>query len=360
MMSQADSIEANQDGLFNQVRDEIVEVFKPERVLVTYLPRGQNDLEIRSRFGVPEEACLDTADVSLTIIQNALRTGEPLSCIDAGDVEMSDSLSCVLLGLSSVCVAPIVHPSGLRIGVLFVDDRREVGRYQEPDAELLGRMGLELGKKLSTLRKTVVIEPTELKLPELPPDKNFAKVVTQIEELATTPKLEKLERAEVQQLLDSIEQSRETGGVGLARLQNELAQMRRLDGDFVEAEKLLRECLETMRIAGLHQTLEGVSFLNNLAGVLYRKGDLQAAEATYIQTLKFLDEKNPDHWSRAVPVLCNLGTLYAESQRIDKAGVLLTRAAELALETWGAEDPRTQRCLAKLSPIQSRAVESQV
>ena len=199
----------------------------------------------------------------------------------------------------------------------------------------------------------VVSEPAaELMLPELPPDKDFTKSIAALARLSVTPKVENIESAAVQQILDSIEKHRETGGLRVARLQNELARIREQQSDLAAAERLLRECLETMRRAELGQTVEAVSFMNNLAGVLYRNDQAASAENTYLQALRLLNNDDPTYKARATPLLWNLGTLYDETGQFEQARAFLTSATELALDNWGAEDPRTQRCLKKLSKSQ--------
>lgn len=333
------SFDDRMQSAFQDCLDILMESLRPERALIVYRPKGTNKLEIRARFGVRKDLRLEESDVSLSLIESVLRDGSQLTCLDASNSDQP-TLSSVIAGLRSVACAPITHPCGLRIGALYVDDRRVAGRFSSGNGAWMTAQGSVLGATLA-----------QLSVQGFHADVNsWERVRNQALEAQRVGRLGSAERL----LREALSRCRKEGieGLALARALNDLAEIRRLRGDLKEAKVLLDECWTVVRGAGHAGTPEIVPFLNNMAGLAFTGNDFGKAEELFLSALTLLDEKRTRHQELAIPLLCNLGTLYALTGKALQGKVFQKRAAALATTLWGQTDPRVKAILDKLAQPQ--------
>ena len=198
------------------------------------------------------------------------------------------------------------------------------------------------------------------------------------------------ELEEAEPLLESaLELRRGREGPGLARSLAHLGQLRELEGDFAEAEKLYREAIlvgrrakapEELALAlhGLGDTLHGQALydaaegayrqalnlrlklhgphhpkvadtLNHLAVLAHERGEDEAAEGLYRQSLELRRQALGDDHVEVAQSLGNLGALLWEMGRAEEAEALLEEALGIRRNRFGEGHPEVALTLEHLA-----------
>jgi tetratricopeptide (TPR) repeat protein len=250
-----------------------------------------------------------------------------------------------LSGLRSVLCAPIVHKSRGIIGVLYADDKRTVGAFGQEHLDWLVQIGKALGSRavFTPLEKDEPVTRTS-PVEDWKNSRNQALVALKAGDLDSAETcLKRALGCFEPECFDTL---------SMARTLSDLSEVYRLQSRFNEAEHLISEAL---RIAdsdaniGFQQT---IPFLNNLAGLYYAKGEAERAKSVYAHILSELDRHGDRSQARAVPVICNLGTLCLREGQVIRALGYFAEATRLAEEAWGESNPVTTRCRLKLAECQ--------
>jgi len=114
---------------------------KAERYLILWYPTEAEYPQIVASLGFDESKLFVSEALSLSLLQQAARTGE--SCWSDETLLENGSLTFVLAGIKSFLCVAVRYPNGT--GILYVDDRKVIGRFHYTDFANV----LNLGRRLA-------------------------------------------------------------------------------------------------------------------------------------------------------------------------------------------------------------------
>jgi serine phosphatase RsbU (regulator of sigma subunit) len=125
------------DRVLNNVMDEVIAATRAERGFLV-LREADGRLVFRAARGLDQQTIEDPAfQVSRGVVERVAREGRPQLTSDAqSDQWLSARQSVVILGLRSILCVPLQF-KGDMIGVVYVDNRLQVGLFTPDDLELL-------------------------------------------------------------------------------------------------------------------------------------------------------------------------------------------------------------------------------
>ena len=125
------------DQVLNNVMDEVIAATRAERGFLV-LREADGRLVFRAARGLDQQTIEDPAfQVSRGVVERVAREGTPQLTSDAqSDQWLSARQSVVILGLRSILCVPLQF-KGDMIGVIYVDNRLQVGLFTPDDLDLL-------------------------------------------------------------------------------------------------------------------------------------------------------------------------------------------------------------------------------
>lgn len=325
--------------------DQVYRTLDPERTFIAHQFGLEEPLTIALQRGFVGDVQLHNADVSHSTIRRVYKTRGHKNILESTTSETTGpTASMASSGLRSVVCAPILTGEGQCIGVIYADDKRRVGAFAQQHADWLTQLAKALGagaelKRVSIGKKLSMEEQRD----DLVVWKKFRDRGIRARKIGNIATAEK-------NLLKALAFCRykEFHGLILAKTLNDLSEVKRLLGHLDEAAQLSRECIDLVETSDNIQGLDSVPFYNNFAGLLFAQGKLSEAKEVFTATLKRLRESHGEQAGASIPVLSNLGTLCLREGDKEAATQYHKRAADLAREIWGEDDPVTLRCRQKL------------
>jgi signal transduction histidine kinase len=124
--------------VLNHVMDAVIELTGAERGFILLRKTGEDDLEFQAGRNIDREnLAAQSMEVSLTVIQQVLETGEGILTTNAQkDPRFSTQDSVISFALRSIMCAPL-QSRGETIGVVYVDNRYQSGLFQNADLNLM-------------------------------------------------------------------------------------------------------------------------------------------------------------------------------------------------------------------------------
>ncbi|MFC2029393.1 response regulator [Chloroflexota bacterium] len=125
------------DEVLNRVMDEVIGVMGAERGFLMLRDAGDK-LGFRVARGMDRSTINDPQfQVSRTVVEQVAREGEPILADDAQkDSRLTFGQSIISLGLRSILCVPLKARDRVE-GIIYVDNRLQVGIFGPPDLELL-------------------------------------------------------------------------------------------------------------------------------------------------------------------------------------------------------------------------------
>ncbi len=123
------------DPLLEAIMDLVVETVRAERGMIFLCEGG--DLQVRVARNIGRETIRNVAEVSHSIIDHVLSTGRPVFSVDARDDDrFRDRQSVARLEITSFMCIPL-RIRDQSIGVVYVDNRSSVGRFDQHTLDFL-------------------------------------------------------------------------------------------------------------------------------------------------------------------------------------------------------------------------------
>jgi signal transduction histidine kinase len=141
------------DQVLNQVMDAVIELTGAERGFLMLVEDGVDNLSLRAARNIDRET-LEQKDlkVSQTIIRRVLESGAGLVSTDAQkDPRFAGQDSIVFFALRSVLCAPL-RARGEIIGVIYVDNRAQIGLFTGEDLDLLNAFATQAAIAIENAR----------------------------------------------------------------------------------------------------------------------------------------------------------------------------------------------------------------
>lgn len=136
-LSQTVNSSLDLDEVLNKVMDEVVAALKAERGFIMLQDKG-DELVFCTARGIDKNTIEEPGfQVSRGVVDKVAQSGQPVLTSDAlQDDRLSMRESVVALGLRSLLCVPL-QVKGDTIGVIYVDNRFQIGIFTQEDMELL-------------------------------------------------------------------------------------------------------------------------------------------------------------------------------------------------------------------------------
>lgn len=144
-----------------------------------------------------------------------------------------------------------------------------------------------------------------------------------------------------------------SGSLDLAISASERGQLARATGDYVEAERLMRQALAGMRARLKPDDDQITAALSGLADIRYQRGKFGEAEALYREALRLARARHGDSAIEVADRLGSLGSFLSYTARAKEAKAPLEEALAIVRRTYGRLHPRVVNALVSLSDAQA-------
>lgn len=326
-------------ALFEAGLSNAVAEVKPERAFVAYRGRSGEHTEFPTPYathGFSMAGLYVNEDISTKVIDQTLREGKSLLIVDAVSTPgLTNRTSVIISGLRSILTVPLRHPSGLTLGLLYVDNRVKIGAFKDTHREILTQTANQLVERLGPVEQRMKAAGREPSCHD-----PFEKVKSEALSLS--------EQGRFTQALGTIESylfgRHEGEELGLAYgVKSRILQQMGQSHSALEAAAI--------SVFLLGQAASGRSehyalMLNNLAGLHVEIGNLHRAHGLLTASEAYWT-RLANHDNRHAPGLCatqyNLGKLHSEMGDQEEAKRWYDQALLNCRETFGPDHPRTQK-----------------
>lgn len=336
-------------ALFEAGLTNAVSELKPERAFVAYRGRSAEHAEFPTPYathGFSMAGLYVNEDISTKVIDQTLREGKSQLIVDAVSTPgLTNRTSVIISGLRSILSVPLRHPSGLTLGLLYVDNRVKIGAFKKPHEEILTETARQLVERLG---------PVEQKMKAHGSVPSCHDPLEKIKSEA----LELTEQGRFTQALGTVESYifGRHGGEDLGLAYGVKSHILQQMGQSMSA-------LEAAAISVflLGQTASGRSehyalMLNNLAGLhvemehLHRAHGLFTASETYWRRLANYDDK---HAAGLCATQYNLGKLHVKLDQPEDAVRWFEQAVVVCQDAFGEDHPRTLKVREALAEVKA-------
>jgi len=112
-------------GLFTRGLEWLLKSSGAERAAILYGDDENEDPKVRAAYGVGSENFWENAPLSLTLLRDVRKSGQPIYLRDVpADPRYQDQLSLLLAGTGSLICIPFWGPTGVLAGLLYADTSR--------------------------------------------------------------------------------------------------------------------------------------------------------------------------------------------------------------------------------------------
>jgi signal transduction histidine kinase len=141
------------DEVLNQVIDAVIGLTEAERGFLMLVEGDTKELNVRAGRNMEQETLEGKAmEVSRTVIRTVLDSGTGVVTTNAQkDPRFSGQESVVIFGLRSIMCAPL-RARGEVIGVVYVDNRAQVGLFTDEDLEMLNAFASQAAAAIENAR----------------------------------------------------------------------------------------------------------------------------------------------------------------------------------------------------------------
>ncbi|RMF56426.1 MAG: GAF domain-containing protein [Calditrichaeota bacterium] len=126
------------ESLLNRVMDIAMEAVNAERgFILLKSPKHPDSFEAVTARNISKENITSIQEVSSSVVNKVLESGEPLVTVDAQtDERFSDAESVMIQNIRSVMCTPLIVKDQL-IGAIYMDNRLETGQFDEESLKFL-------------------------------------------------------------------------------------------------------------------------------------------------------------------------------------------------------------------------------
>ena len=141
------------DDVLVRAMDRVIELVGAERGFIILKDEDNGDVEFRlSRDNTGKSKSADTPQLSMSIVEDVIETGEPLLTDNAyKDPRMQSHLSVAQFVLRSVICVPLAQKNR-EIGVVYVDNRLRSGVFTERELKLLTAFANQIAVAIENAR----------------------------------------------------------------------------------------------------------------------------------------------------------------------------------------------------------------
>gem|GEM_PF-117804 len=152
------------DRLLDKVMDLVVETMRAERGVLMLLDSQTGTLDVRVARNMDRATIEDARNISLGIIRDVARRGQPVVTADAQtDAQFKERESVVLYGIRSLLCVPL-KIRGEIVGTIYLDNRRASDMFGPDDVEFLTAFANQAAIALENARIYVELKEAKERL----------------------------------------------------------------------------------------------------------------------------------------------------------------------------------------------------
>lgn len=338
--------------VFEHAMAALLAQLSPERGLLAYRERDKDELVAQAAHGLDPQTVFVAGEISTELVKNVMRDHQSMLTVDATqDPSLGERTSVILSGLRSVVCVPIMHASGLAIGLIYADNRIRAGAFQPEHQEWMEDLARRVAARLLEVDRSQS-DSGQRRAPEPKPSVDET-TWNEMRQQAFAAFRENKPAEAIEQLK---EVARLAQGFGekdprWGRTVGELAEMQRQSAAPAEAERNFLQAIDHLERLGTAYRQELAPVITNLATLHFAQGNGMRAEGLYRRALEiWTNYISPDD-RRLAPLFFNLATLRRAAGARDEARQLFEKALSIAEKAWGPEHAHSQRCRSALAEL---------
>ena len=339
--------------VFEYALDAMLAQLTPERALVACRDRETEELTAQATHGLDPQTVFLAGEISTELIKTVMRDKQSMLLVDAArDPKMNDRTSVILSGLRSIVCVPILHASGLVLGLVYADNRIRAGAFVASHEEWCKSLTLMMAQRLSTIERTQAAEKASRPHPV---------ALGEVDEAAWTAQRQKAfglfregkhpEAIAELKLVAAQAMAWGSKDPRPGRILGELAEMQRQSQANAEAERNFLQAIDHLEKLGTAYRNELAPVITNLATLYFAQGNSVRSEGLYRRALEIWQTQISADDKRLAPLFFNLATLRRSAGAQEEARKLFERALLIAEKNWGSEHANSQRCRAALAEM---------
>lgn len=344
---------ATRREIFEHALAAVLAQLSPERALLAYRDKETDELSAQASHGLDPQTVFVAGEISTELIKTVLRDKQGVCLVDANrDPSLGNRTSVVLSGLRSIVCVPILHASGLVIGLIYADNRIRAGAFDPEHQDWMEKVAERIAARLMAVGRNSEAPASDsgksappARVDEQEWQSLRAQAFQVFRENKLTEAIELLRK--VVQLGEGFPKSDPRRGKCLG----ELAEMQRQASMLVEAERDFIEAIDLLERLGPNHRSDLAPVLTNLATLYFAQGNGRRAEGLYRRALEIWAVSLSSDDRRLAPLYFNLATLRRSAGAMDEAKLLFTRALNIADKAWGPEHSHSVRCRAALEEL---------
>lgn len=123
--------------LLERIMDLAIETMGAERGFLVLKDHNSGELQVKVARNMARETIADVQEISQSVVKKVIDDGKPILARDARTEEgLRDKKSIILFNIISLLCVPLRSAEGI-LGAIYLDDRREIGRFDQPDLDFL-------------------------------------------------------------------------------------------------------------------------------------------------------------------------------------------------------------------------------
>lgn len=339
--------------IFEYALDAMLAHLTPERALVACRDKETEELTAQATHGLDPQTVFQAGEISTEMIKTVMRDKQPMLLVDAArDPKMNDRTSVILSGLRSIVCAPILHSSGLVMGLVYADNRIRAGAFGPPHEEWCQKLAAMIAQRLTEVERGQAAEKASKPQPV---------ALGQVDEAAWGAQRQKaFALFREGQVPAAIEMLKQVAAQSMAwgpkdprpgRTLGELAEMQRQGQIHADAERNFIQAIDLLEKLGTAYRNEMAPVITNLATLYFAQGNSMRSEGLYRRALEIWQTQISADDKRLAPLFFNLATLRRSAGAAEEAKKLFERALFIAEKNWGPDHANSQRCRTALSEM---------
>jgi tetratricopeptide (TPR) repeat protein len=339
--------------VFEYALDAMLAQLTPERALVAFRDRDTEELTAQATHGLDPQTVFLAGEISTELIKTVMRDKQSMLLVDAArDPKMNDRTSVILSGLRSIVCVPILHASGLVLGLVYADNRIRAGAFGQPHEEWCKQLTSLMAQRLSHIERAQAAERA---------NRPQTVALADIDEAAWTAQRQKaFALFREGKHPEAIAELKQVAAQAMAwgpkdprpgRILGELAEMQRQGQAHADAERNFLQSIDHLEKLGTAYRNELAPVITNLATLYFAQGNSVRSEGLYRRALEIWESQISADDKRLAPLFFNLATLRRSAGAQEEARKLFERALMIAEKNWGCDHANSVRCRTALAEM---------
>src|SRR5579883_2854066 len=140
--------------LFERALSSLLTELNPERAFVAYKEKDAQEFTPQGTHGIDPQAIFVAGEISTELLNQVTRDRKPVCLVDAiSHPGLANRTSVILSGLRSIVCAPLLHPSGLVVGLIYADNWLKAGAFNDDHLNFVTKLANSVSELLVPILK---------------------------------------------------------------------------------------------------------------------------------------------------------------------------------------------------------------